>query len=123
MSSAGEQQDVAELAQAINSHADVLYESWRSSKDNNLDRSISAGPPPVGILQQVERPLYDIIALKRMEDTLELLADPSLTPKLEHLVSNFVRKDKAKRQHGSPSPSPSGISSRRRSSPVKIIPI
>jgi len=66
-------EEVAELAQAINSHADVLYESWTKG----------ASRPDV---------------MRRMEDTLELLADPGLTPKLEHLVSNFVKRDKEKRQ-------------------------
>ncbi|CAG7816149.1 unnamed protein product [Allacma fusca] len=66
-------EEVAELAQAIHSHADALYESW------------TKGP------EAIRR-------MTRMEDTLELLADPGLTPKLEHLVSTFVRRDKAKRQ-------------------------
>lgn len=65
-------EEVAELAQAIHNHADALYESWTKGQE--------------------------AINMKRMEDTLELLADPGLTPKLEHLVSSFVRRDKAKRQ-------------------------
>ena len=69
-------EEVAELAQAIHSHADALYESW------------TKGP------EAIRR-------MARMEDTLELLADPGLTPKLEHLVSTFVRRDKAKRQQSS----------------------
>lgn len=65
-------EEVAELAQAIHNHADALYESWTKGQE--------------------------AMNMKRMEDTLELLADPGLTPKLEHLVSSFVRRDKAKRQ-------------------------
>lgn len=70
--------EVAELAEAIHSHADALYESWTKGKSprNQGDRHMR----------------------NRMEDTLELLADPELTPSLESLVSNFVKRDKAKRQ-------------------------
>lgn len=43
-------EEVAELAQAIHNHADVLYESWRKGQE--------------------------AFNMKRMEDTLELLAGP-----------------------------------------------
>jgi hypothetical protein len=86
-------EEVAELAQAIHNHADVLYESWKKGQE--------------------------AFNMKRMEDTLELLADPGLTPKLEHLVSTFVRRDKAKRQQFQQqlSPPPEGDPTQRESSP------
>ncbi|XP_021943705.1 uncharacterized protein LOC110842304 isoform X1 [Folsomia candida] len=88
-------EEVAELAQAIHNHADVLYESWRKGQE--------------------------AFNMKRMEDTLELLADPGLTPKLEHLVSTFVRRDKAKRQQFNSPEGAGGNDSqnqRRESSPI-----
>lgn len=124
--------EVAELAKAINSHAEVLYESWKtnsssngpSNTDNNIQQHnniIEPSPSSSSSSSSIyQRPLYDIAALKRMEDTLQLLADPDLTPKLEHYVSNFVRRDKAKRQQYSPIDT---NNSRRSASPVKIIPI
>jgi len=87
-------EEVAELAKAIHNHADVLYESWKKGQE-----------------------AYN---MKRMEDTLELLADPGLTPKLEHLVSTFVRRDKAKRQQFQQqfSPPPESDDQKRETSPL-----
>lgn len=82
-------EEVAELAQAIHNHADALYESWTKGQE--------------------------AMNMKRMEDTLELLADPGLTPKLEHLVSSFVRRDKAKRQFHSQ------VQQRQQKSPPKTL--
>lgn len=86
-------EEVAELAQAIHNHADALYESWTKGQE--------------------------AMNMKRMEDTLELLADPGLTPKLEHLVSSFVRRDKAKRQFQQQQPT---TQTRQKSPPKSLDP-
>lgn len=110
-------EEVAKIAQAINSHADALYESWRR---RSASRPVNNGSPAPNSEANVQIPNNNTnninksagasnrVQTRRMEDTLELLADPGLTPKLEHLVSNFVRQDREKRQQTIHQISPQG---------------